>query len=150
MLKLFKKNVYNQVSNGVDIDLQTAWNNFKAANATTSSEAVVSRAYFDVLLEGILNGADINTFSTLAYASTSDKSSYDYLPGTSYAALIKAIFDTYCKNVTIMYSQVVKSIDYSGAVTKITTSDGTVYYANKVINTIPLGCLKNGDVTFIP
>lgn len=33
---------------------------------------------------------------------------------------------------------------------KITTAAGTVYYAKKVINTIPLGVLKSGSVTFTP
>ena len=33
---------------------------------------------------------------------------------------------------------------------KITTQSGSIYYAKKVINTIPLGVLKAGTVTFTP
>lgn len=82
--------------------------------------------------------------------SQSGQSTLDYLPTTSYAALIQKIYTTYCKNASIIYNQAVTNIDYSGSVVKVTTSAGQVYYANKVINTIPLGVLKNGDVTFTP
>lgn len=92
----------------------------------------------------------MNTVSTRAYVSISGKSTYDYLPGTSYAALIQAIYNAYCKNATIIYNQQVTNIDYSGTVVKVTTSSGQIYYANKVINTIPLGVLQSGSVTFTP
>jgi monoamine oxidase len=45
---------------------------------------------------------------------------------------------------------VVTNIDYSASVVKITTSGGSVFYAKKVINTIPLGVLQSGAVTFTP
>lgn len=44
----------------------------------------------------------------------------------------------------------VRNIDYSGSTIKITTVGGQIYYAKKVINTIPLGVLKSGSVTFTP
>ena len=97
-----------------------------------------------------MNGADLNTVSTIAYASTSVKSNNDYLPGSSYAALIQAIYNTYCKNATIIYNQAVNSIDYSGSLVKITTQGNQIYYANRVVNTIPLGVLQSGAVTFTP
>ena len=90
------------------------------------------------------------TVSTSSHVSSSGQSSYDYLPGTSYAALILAIYNAYCKNATIVYNQPVSSIDYSGTVVKITTTKDQVYYAKRVINTIPLGVLKSGAITFTP
>ena len=92
----------------------------------------------------------MNTASTIAYTSNKEKGSTDILPSTSYAALIKKIYDSYCKGAQIIYNQNVNTIDYSGSVVKITTVGGQVYYANKVINTIPLGVLKSNFVTFIP
>lgn len=92
----------------------------------------------------------MNTVSTIAYVSTSGKSTNDYLPGTSYAALITAVYNAYCKNVQIILNTVVTNIDYSGSIVKITAANGQVYYAKKVINTIPLGVLKSGAVTFTP
>lgn len=92
----------------------------------------------------------MNTVSTIAYTSVSGYDAKDYLPATSYAALLQAIYSAYCKNATIMTNQVVTNIDYSGSVVKITTAGGQIYYANKVINTIPLGVLKSGAVTFNP
>lgn len=41
-------------------------------------------------------------------------------------------------------------IDYSSAVVKVTTSKGDIFYAKKVISSLPLGVLKAGDVKFIP
>ena len=90
------------------------------------------------------------TVSTLSHVSSSGQNKYDYLPGTSYAALILAIYNAYCKNATIEYNQPVSSIDYSGTVVKITTTNNQVYYAKRVINTIPLGVLKSGAITFTP
>lgn len=133
----------------MDIDIQSAWNTYKASVVSSYSEKVINRAYFELLLEANLNGADPNTVSTLAYVSTSGKSTYDYLPATSYGALIQAIYNSYCKNAQIILNQAVKTIDYSGSVVKISTSSQS-YYANKVINTVPLGCLKNNDITFVP
>jgi len=72
------------------------------------------------------------------------------LPQTSYAALIQAIYKNYCKNASVIYNQVVTNIDYSGSVVKITTAEGSVYNAKKVINTIPLGVLQSGSATFTP
>ena len=97
-----------------------------------------------------MNGGDLNTLSSIAFSSQSAKGTTDYLPATSYAALIQAIYNTYCKNTSIIYNQPVTNIDYSGSEVKITTSNNQVYYAKKVINTIPLGVLKSGSVTFTP
>lgn len=74
----------------------------------------MDRAKFELYLEATLNGADLNTVSGIAYSSQSAKGAYDYLPQTSYAALIQAIYNNYCKNAAITYKQEVKNIDYSG------------------------------------
>lgn len=149
ILNGFNTDAYNQVSSGTDKDLKAAWDSYIAGGVSGTDEDKI-RAYFDVYLQGNLNGADLNTVSTITYTSQSGKSKQDYLPTTSYAALIQQIYKSYCKNAAIIYNQVVTNIDYSGSVVKITTAGGQVYYANKVINTIPLGVLKNNDVTFTP
>jgi len=92
----------------------------------------------------------METVSTLAYLSNKETDKVDILPTTSYATLVEQIFKTYSKNTQVIYSQKVKNIDYSGSVVKVTTAGGQTYYANKVINTIPLGVLQSGDVTFTP
>lgn len=111
----FQGYLSTQVSSGTDIDLSTAWDNYKTSVASKGySTAALDRAKFDLYLEANLNGADLNTISGIAYSSQSGKSNNDYLPQTSYAALIQAIYNNYCKNAAITYKQEVKNIDYSG------------------------------------
>ena len=50
----------------------------------------------------------------------------------------------------ITFYQTVSEINYTGSVVSVTTTTGTVFTANKVIVTVPLAILKNGDITFIP
>ena len=50
----------------------------------------------------------------------------------------------------IVYNAPVTTIDYSGAKTIVTTSDGTTYDADRVIITVPIGVLQAGMITFTP
>ncbi len=134
-----------------DTDLASAWESFKVSvNSKGYTQNQLDRAKYNLYLEATVNGGDLNTLSSNYYSSHSGNQNSDYLPATSYAALIQAIYNTYCKNTSIIYNQPVTNIDYSGSEVKITTSNNQVYYAKKVINTIPLGVLKSGSVTFTP
>ena len=47
-------------------------------------------------------------------------------------------------------NKIVKSIDYSGAMVTVETVDSSIYSADKVIVTVPIPILKDGDIDFIP
>lgn len=79
-----------------------------------------------------------------------EKNGEDYIPKGGYFSVLKAIFERYCHKAQIKFKQVVKTIDYSSAVVKVTTAEGQTYLAKKVISSLPLGVLKAGDVKFIP
>ena len=50
----------------------------------------------------------------------------------------------------IVYNSPVASIDYSGAQATVTTTDGTIYTADKIICTVPLTILQQGLIDFTP
>jgi len=50
----------------------------------------------------------------------------------------------------VVLNSPVKKIDYSGATVNITTTNNTVYTADKVLVTVPLGVLKAGIIEFSP
>ncbi|GAB4457283.1 MAG: NAD(P)/FAD-dependent oxidoreductase [Bacteroidia bacterium] len=50
----------------------------------------------------------------------------------------------------ILLNTVVTKIDYSQSTIQITDSNGSTYYADKVIITVPISILKSGDIEFIP
>jgi monoamine oxidase len=50
----------------------------------------------------------------------------------------------------ITTNAVVQSIDYSGSTITVTLVGGSTYTADKVIVTVPLPILQDGDITFIP
>lgn len=79
-----------------------------------------------------------------------EKTGEDYLPKGGYYSVLKTVFEKYCTKAQIKYKHVVKIIDYSSTNVKITTADGQIFLAKKVISSLPLGVLKTGDVKFIP
>lgn len=50
----------------------------------------------------------------------------------------------------IHYESPVAMIDYSGDRAEVTTADGTVYTADKVLVTVSIGVLRSGDIQFVP
>jgi monoamine oxidase len=62
----------------------------------------------------------------------------------------KQIIDVLAEDVNILFNQVVETIDYSGDVVTVETTDGETYTADKVIVTVPLGVLQAGSITFVP
>ena len=52
----------------------------------------------------------------------------------------------------IMYNAIVSRVSYSDDDDSVlvVTDDGTEYAANCAVITVPLGCLKAGDITFDP
>jgi len=62
-----------------------------------------------------------------------------------------ALVNKQASGLNIQLNKVVTSVDYSsGTNVKVTTSDGTVYTAGKVIVSVPLGVLKAGKIAFVP
>lgn len=60
------------------------------------------------------------------------------------------IFNTMVAALDIRMEQVVSSIDYSDTQVMVTTADNTIYSADKVVVTVPLGVLKRGAISFQP
>ena len=50
----------------------------------------------------------------------------------------------------IQFNTVVSEIDYSGDDVLVTTTNGDIFQADKVLVTVSIGVLKSGDITFIP
>lgn len=60
------------------------------------------------------------------------------------------IFNDMVAALDIRLEQIVSSVNYSGNEVSITTADNTIYSADKVIVTVPLGVLKKGVISFDP
>jgi len=69
----------------------------------------------------------------------------------SWSQYLEKYFYSRVKN-DIVYNAVVSKIDYSSpnGGTKVILQDGTEYSASKVICTVPISVLKDGDITFKP
>jgi monoamine oxidase len=131
-------------------DLLTGWLSFYKAKTGLYSERVLERVHFELMMEGLTSGADIRELSAKEFINNREKTTSDYLPKGGYFALLKAIFDQYCGKATVKYETVVTEVDYSTPIVKVKTSKGEVYYAKRVISSLPLGVLKAGDVKFTP
>lgn len=60
------------------------------------------------------------------------------------------IFNTMVSALDIRLQQIVTEVNYSDDEVMVTTSDNTLYAADKVIVTVPLGVLKRGSIRFEP
>lgn len=58
------------------------------------------------------------------------------------------IYPTIKNNIT--YYQAVNAINYSGDRVSVSTTNGAIYSANKLIVTVPISVLKNRDIVFTP
>ena len=70
------------------------------------------------------------------------------MPDGSYAEFVKKIAEHHKLNV--LFNKVVTKIAYSESSVIVTCSDGSVYYAKKLVCSLPLGVLKAGKVQFQP
>lgn len=131
-------------------DLLTGWLSFYNTKKSLYSERILERVYFELMMEALTSGADLREVSAKEYLNNREKGSSDYIPKGGYFALLKAIFDRYCGKATVKYETVVTEVDYSTPIVKVKTSKGEVYYAKRVISSLPLGVLKAGDVKFTP
>jgi monoamine oxidase len=63
-----------------------------------------------------------------------------------------SILEEYFKDILrfVEYTKVVKSIDYTGEVVKVSTQDGGVYEADAVLITVPISILKGNALDFFP
>lgn len=131
-------------------DLLTGWQSFYNTKKSLYSERILEKAYFELMMEALTSGADLREVSAKEYINNRERGTSDYIPKGGYSALLKAIFERYCGKATVKYETVVTEIDYSTPIVRVKTSKGDVYYAKKVISSLPLGVLKAGDVKFTP
>lgn len=73
----------------------------------------------------------------------------DYVLEKTYFDLINDHVASFVKD-KILYNVIAKKIDYSKSLVEVTDQKGTVYTANKVIITVPITVLKDGDIKFVP
>lgn len=76
------------------------------------------------MTEALTSGAELNEYSARFYVYNDEKGGNDYLPKGGYYSVIKAIFDRYCHKAELKLNHVVKTIDYSADVIKLTTTGG--------------------------
>ncbi len=75
----------------------------------------------------------------------------DYLvPNKSYIDIFQSAYSTALTSDKIKYNWAVQSIDYSGERVKITNTNGQTETFDKVIITVPLKVLQDGDISFTP
>ena len=137
------------------IDLGAEWihadkgslNQLLGKQGDEPEQAVIHYAPMDVL--EISAAGEISKVSSaalnIAYAAYpeykfKDTTWYDYLD-TNFARLVKD---------KIVYHSPVTAIDYRDAVVTVTTENGDVYQADKVISTVSIGVLKANAIRFIP
>lgn len=97
-------------------------------------------------------GADSSRLS----AAANYKEEEDWNSGETDYKLEKTIYDLLHDHVAvpimdhIQLSTVVSKIDYQSDLVEVTDSNGNTYSANKIIVTVPITVLKDGDIEFVP
>lgn len=56
----------------------------------------------------------------------------------------------FAKDLNVITKAIINRIDYSSSLVKVSTTDGKVYEADKVVVAVPLGVLKKNKIKFIP
>lgn len=128
--------------NGADIDVQAAF----VANGPWS-------------MTGILNSLIGNKQGTVNYRlgmkgyaqELAIKTANDVVSTLKDSTLMDVMeqkFDSVLNHIQL--NKTVTEIDYEGDLTRISTADGEIYDADRVIVTVPLSILKKGSITFTP
>lgn len=99
--------------------------------------------YYQVLLNG-----NVTNLSTLRYGDAKTLPALDVFLFNGFDALVKM----QTPGLEILLSTPVVSVDQrvEDEPVKVTTADGTVYTAHHVVTTETLGCLKAGNIKYIP
>jgi monoamine oxidase len=153
----------NQAKTGADWKSDSDWNavqnfvnglpNFTGGNTVQTAAAVSTRA------QALLNSQTGNFYGTTSdrigargLAESLKLSKRDTKQLMTRANPWQDIIISRFSEVipSIVLNTVVKKIDWSSTLITITDSNGKEYTATKVIVTVPLSILKNGDITFTP
>ena len=126
--------------------LQAVYDEFAAANGFDDHH---DRLLWQHVLNSMLEhefGADISDLSIMSYDGGSDLRGVDVVFPGGYGQII----DVLASGRDIRLGHPVVEIDHTGDDVAITTDSGTVFEAERVIVTVPLGVLKAGDISFVP
>jgi lysine-specific histone demethylase 1 len=107
------------------------------------------KSLFDAQIQSLqgYNGCLLTELSTKSYSTDNGfKGDSIYMAG-KFGKLV----EEYAEGLPISCNQIVRDVDYSSeSKIVIATTDETVYTADFVICTIPIGCLKKNTIRFVP
>ena len=129
-----------------DQSLQAVYDEFAAANGFDDHH---DRLLWQHVLNSMLEhefGADVSDLSIMSYDGGSDMRGGDVVFPGGYSQII----DVLAAGRDIRLRHPVAEIDHTGDEVAVTTGTGTVFEADRVIVTVPLGVLKAGDISFVP
>ncbi len=128
-----------------DESLQAVYDAFAAANGFDDDD----RLLWDHVLNSMFEhefGADIADLSIMSYDGGSDLRGGDVVFPDGYGQII----DMLAAGRDIRLGHAVAEIDHTADTAVVTTDSGTVFEADRVVVTVPLGVLKGGHILFVP
>lgn len=131
-----KSNASEDISYEASMATTGLWNMFGVANGL-----VGNRYGTNNIRLGLKGYAEENLESTL------NDESFRLKEGTL-LSIMEAKFSSILDQIT--FNTQVKSIDYSGEMISVTDQLGRLYEADRVVVTVPLKILQDGDITFTP
>jgi monoamine oxidase len=90
--------------------------------------------------------ADIDQLSARYFDDNEQFNGAEHIFPKGYSQIINVL----SQNLEILYEKIVTDIDYSKGFVTVKTKDGSLYEADKVIVTVPLGVLQSGSIIFTP
>lgn len=125
---------------------------FTAINGGNPTKQISSLSSFE-LSNLVVNledefGLNIQDISAKYYDGGGNYKDTDGVVAEGYSAIINKM----AAGLNIVKNKVVKTVTYqqSSNLVTVTTSDGSIYNALRVVITVPLGVLKKGSITFNP
>lgn len=127
--------------------LQGAIDEFIASPELKAEEKIAFRStvYQEIELDYASDASDLSVKYNTGYRMDGQEDNDVVFPA-GYDQVIKKM----AEGLDIKFEHIVQEIDYTDeSIIKVITAKGT-FEANRVISTVPLGILKDGDVTFSP
>ena len=125
--------------------LQVVYDGYLAANDLDDD----LKRYVDYRLNTAVEhefGTGIGNLSLRSMTGARASKGHDAVFPAGYAQIV----DILCSGLDIRRGEAVTAIDYGGSSIALTTASGTVYAADRVVVTVPLGVLKARAISFFP
>ncbi len=128
-----------------DESLRDVFEEFASANGLDTDDRLLWLNALSSMFEHEF-GADLSDVSIMAYDGPSEMRGTDVVFVDGYSQIV----DVLAAGVDIRLNHPVARIDHSGPSVEVETQSGSVFTADRVIVTVPLGVLKAGSISFAP